>query len=91
MKNAGEIAAGNQDLSGRTEQAASSLRETASAVEQITASVTQSNESAAAKRTNRPVKPPLRPHAAVRSSLRPSAPCNPIEVASAKIGDITSA
>ena len=35
------------DLSGRTEQAASSLRETASAVEQITASVTQSNESAA--------------------------------------------
>ncbi|MGU0057288.1 hypothetical protein ACVXG7_25845 [Enterobacter hormaechei] len=31
----------------RTEQAASSLRETASAVEEITASVTQSNESAA--------------------------------------------
>src|SRR5690606_38640368 len=34
VKNAArEIAAGNQDLSGRTEQAASSLRETASAVE----------------------------------------------------------
>ncbi len=48
VKNAArEIAAGNQDLSGRTEQAASSLRETASAVEEITASVTQSNESAA--------------------------------------------
>jgi methyl-accepting chemotaxis protein len=47
VQQAAQETAGNQDLSGRTEQAASSLRETASAVEQITASVAQSTDSAA--------------------------------------------
>jgi methyl-accepting chemotaxis protein len=42
----GEVAAGNQDLSGRTEAAASSLQETASSVEQLTATVRQSADSA---------------------------------------------
>jgi methyl-accepting chemotaxis protein len=41
-----EIAMGNQDLSGRTEQAAASLEETASAVEELTATVQESAESA---------------------------------------------
>ncbi|HAV1598596.1 TPA: HAMP domain-containing protein [Enterobacter hormaechei subsp. steigerwaltii] len=90
VKNAAhEIAAGNQDLSGRTEQAASSLRETASAVEEITASVTQSNESAAEANEQ-----------ASKASAAASRGCDvvaqaistmqSIELASAKIGDITS-
>ncbi|WP_306715615.1 methyl-accepting chemotaxis protein [Burkholderia dolosa] len=37
-----EIAAGNQDLSGRTEAAAASLEQTAASMEQITSTVTQS-------------------------------------------------
>ena len=90
VKNAAhEIAAGNQDLSGRTEQAASSLRETASAVEEITASVTQSNESAAEANEQ-----------AINDSAAASrggdvvsqaiSTMQSIELASAKIGDITS-
>jgi methyl-accepting chemotaxis protein len=42
----GEIAAGNLDLSGRTEAQASSLEQTASAMEQLTATVKQNSESA---------------------------------------------
>ncbi|MGM9489164.1 methyl-accepting chemotaxis protein [Ideonella sp. YS5] len=41
-----EIAAGNRDLSARTESQASSLEQTASSMEQITATVRQSAESA---------------------------------------------
>lgn len=46
----GEIAAGNQDLSRRTESAAASLEQTAAAIEQITATVAQS--AAAAHQAN---------------------------------------
>jgi methyl-accepting chemotaxis protein-1 (serine sensor receptor) len=42
-----EIAAGNLDLSGRTEQQASSLEETAAAMVQLTSTVKQNNENAA--------------------------------------------
>jgi methyl-accepting chemotaxis protein len=42
----GQIAAGNQDLSSRTEQQASSLQETASSMEQLTSTVRQSADSA---------------------------------------------
>jgi len=42
----GEIASGNQDLSGRTESQASSLQETAASMEQITGTVRQSADSA---------------------------------------------
>ncbi|WP_342325216.1 methyl-accepting chemotaxis protein [Kosakonia sp. BYX6] len=84
-----EIAAGNQDLSGRTEQAASSLRETASAVEQITASVAQSTDAAAQANDQA--------HVASQAASRGGQVVNQaintmqsIEVASAKIGDITS-
>ena len=42
----GEIAAGNLDLSSRTEQQASSLEETASAMEQMTATVKQNADNA---------------------------------------------
>ncbi|KAB7762376.1 methyl-accepting chemotaxis protein [Xanthomonas maliensis] len=41
-----EIAAGNTDLSGRTEQQAASLEETASAMEELTATVRQNADSA---------------------------------------------
>lgn len=84
-----EIATGNQDLSGRTEQAASSLRETASAVEQITASVAQSTDSAAQANEQA--------HSASEAASRGGkvvsqaiSTMQTIEVASAKIGDITS-
>ena len=84
-----EIAAGNQDLSGRTEQAASSLRETASAVEQITASVAQSTDSAAQANSQA--------HTASEAASRGGSVVSQaistmqtIEEASAKIGDITS-
>ena len=90
MKNAAqEIAAGNQDLSGRTEQAASSLRETASAVEQITASVTQSNESAAEAndQASKASAAAARGGEVVSQAI---STMQSIEVASAKIGDITS-
>lgn len=90
VKNAAqEIAAGNQDLSGRTEQAASSLRETASAVEQITASVTQSNESAAEAndQASKASAAASRGGDVVSQAI---STMQSIEVASAKIGDITS-
>jgi methyl-accepting chemotaxis protein len=47
---AGEIAQGNMDLSGRTEQQASALEQTASAMEQLTGTVTQNAEHARAAR-----------------------------------------
>ena len=90
VKNAAqEIAAGNQDLSGRTEQAASSLRETASAVEEITASVTQSNESAAEanEQASKASAAASRGGEVVSQAI---STMQSIEVASAKIGDITS-
>ena len=90
VKNAArEIAAGNQDLSGRTEQAASSLRETASAVEVITASVTQSNESAAEAndQASKASAAAARGGEVVSQAI---STMQSIEVASAKIGDITS-
>lgn len=90
VKNAAhEIAAGNQDLSGRTEQAASSLRETASAVEEITASVTQSNESAAEanEQTSKASAAASRGGDVVAQAI---STMQSIELASAKIGDITS-
>ncbi len=90
VKNAAqEIAAGNQDLSGRTEQAASSLRETASAVEEITASVTQSNESAAEAndQASKASAAASRGGDVVSQAI---STMQSIEVASAKIGDITS-
>jgi methyl-accepting chemotaxis protein len=43
----GEIASGNQDLSVRTEQAASNLQQTASSVEQVSGTVRQSTDAAA--------------------------------------------
>ncbi|MEY8877465.1 MAG: methyl-accepting chemotaxis protein, partial [Leptothrix sp. (in: b-proteobacteria)] len=43
---AGELAAGNTDLSGRTESQASSLEQTAASMEQITGTVRQSADSA---------------------------------------------
>jgi methyl-accepting chemotaxis protein len=42
----GQITAGNQDLSQRTEQQAASLEETASSMEQLTATVTQNADNA---------------------------------------------
>ena len=42
----GEVAAGNNDLSQRTEQTASNLQQTASAIEQLTGTVRQSADSA---------------------------------------------
>ncbi|HEM8721677.1 TPA: HAMP domain-containing protein [Enterobacter hormaechei] len=90
VKNAAhEIAAGNQDLSGRTEQAASSLRETASAVEEITASVTQSNESAAEanEQASKAYAAASRGGDVVAQAI---STMQSIELASAKIGDITS-
>ncbi|QEL49557.1 methyl-accepting chemotaxis protein [Enterobacter sp. LU1] len=90
VKNAAhEIAAGNQDLSGRTEQAASSLRETASAVEEITSSVTQSNESAAEanEQASKASAAASRGGDVVAQAI---STMQSIELASAKIGDITS-
>lgn len=90
VKNAAhEIAAGNQDLSGRTEQAASSLRETTSAVEEITASVTQSNESAAEanEQASKASAAASRGGDVVAQAI---STMQSIELASAKIGDITS-
>jgi len=90
VKNAArEIAAGNQDLSGRTEQAASSLRETASAVEEITASVTQSNESAA-QANDQASKASAAASRGGEVVSQAISTMQSIEVASAKIGDITS-
>ncbi|EQB8780963.1 methyl-accepting chemotaxis protein [Enterobacter hormaechei] len=90
VKNAAhEIAACNQDLSGRTEQAASSLRETASAVEEITASVTQSNESAA-EANEQAIKASAAASRGGDVVAQAISTMQSIELASAKIGDITS-
>ncbi|EOC1314357.1 methyl-accepting chemotaxis protein [Cronobacter turicensis] len=86
---ANEIAAGNQDLSGRTEQAASSLRETASAVEEITASVANSTDAAAQANS----QAQSATDAASRGGevvSKAISTMQMIESASAKIGDITS-
>ncbi|WP_072568669.1 methyl-accepting chemotaxis protein [Enterobacter sp. SA187] len=84
-----EIAAGNQDLSGRTEQAASSLRGTASAIEQITASVGQSTDSAALANTQAQAasEAASRGGDVVKQAITTM---QSIEEASSKIGDITS-
>ena len=47
----GQIAAGNMDLSSRTEQQASSLEETASSMEELTAAVKQNADNALAARS----------------------------------------
>jgi methyl-accepting chemotaxis protein len=84
-----EIAAGNQDLSGRTEQAASSLRGTASAIEQITASVGQSTDSAAQAngQAQAASEAASRGGDVVKQAITTM---QSIEEASSKIGDITS-
>ncbi len=84
-----EIAAGNQDLSGRTEQAASSLRGTASAIEQITASVGQSTDSAAQAngQAQAASEAASRGGEVVKQAITTM---QSIEEASSKIGDITS-
>lgn len=43
---AGEIATGNNDLSGRTEQTAANLQQTAASIEQLTSTVSQSADTA---------------------------------------------
>jgi len=48
---AGEIAAGNQDLSGRSEQQAASLQETAATMEQMTSTVHQNADNASQANT----------------------------------------
>ena len=85
---ANEIAAGNQELSGRTEQAASNLRETASAVEQITASVANSTEAAAQAnlQTDSATEAAERGGKVVSQVI---STMQAIETASGKIGDIT--
>ena len=85
---ANEIAAGNHDLSGRTEQAASSLRETASAVEQITASVAQSTE-AAAQASDQAQSASEVASRGGDVVIRAIDTMQIIETASSKIGDIT--
>jgi len=85
---ADEIAAGNNDLSGRTESAAASLQQTAASLEQITATVSQSASSAKqASGTARSAS-----EAATRGDevvTRVITTMESIETASSKIGDIT--
>ena len=84
-----EIAAGNNDLSGRTEQAATSLRETACALEQIIGSVKQSADSAAEANQQALHATQAATHGGDVVSHAIST-MQTIESASAKIGDITS-
>src|SRR5476651_1229688 len=85
---ADEIAAGNHDLSGRTEAAAASLQQTAASLEQITATVLQSASSA--KQASETAK-----SASAAASRGNDVVTNvittmeSIESASSKIGDIT--
>ncbi|ABS48512.1 MULTISPECIES: methyl-accepting chemotaxis protein [Yersinia pseudotuberculosis complex] len=86
---ANEIAAGNQDLSGRTESAAASLQQTSAALEQISATVAQS--ASAARQANNAV------FSASEDASRGGdvitkviTTMESIEKASGKIGDITS-
>ncbi|MDR5017684.1 methyl-accepting chemotaxis protein [Yersinia rochesterensis] len=86
---ANEIAAGNQDLSGRTESTAASLQQTSAALEQISATVAQS--ASAARQANTAVL------SAANDASRGGeviakviTTMESIEAASGKIGDITS-
>ncbi|MGY0162307.1 methyl-accepting chemotaxis protein [Edwardsiella tarda] len=83
-----EIAAGNEDLSSRTESAAASLQQTSAALEQISATVAQS--AASAQQANEAVGSAAQ--VAERGGAMISqviSTMSSIEVASAKIGDIT--
>ncbi|MFD3246224.1 methyl-accepting chemotaxis protein [Rahnella aquatilis] len=85
---ADEIAAGNNDLSGRTESAAASLQQTAASLEQITATVSQSASSA--KQASETAKSAS--EAAIRGDevvTKVITTMESIESASSKIGDIT--
>ncbi|ACR69147.1 methyl-accepting chemotaxis protein [Edwardsiella ictaluri] len=83
-----EIAAGNEDLSSRTESAAASLQQTSAALEQISATVAQSATSA--QQANESVSSAVQ--VAQRGGKMISQvieTMSSIEVASGKIGDIT--
>ncbi|WP_421670952.1 methyl-accepting chemotaxis protein [Rahnella sp. EDr1-12] len=85
---ADEIAAGNNDLSGRTESAAASLQQTAASLEQITATVSQSASSA--RQASETAKSAS--EAASRGDIvvnKVMTTMESIESASSKIGDIT--
>ena len=85
---ADEIAAGNNDLSGRTDSAAASLQQTAASLEQITATVSQSASSA--KQASETAKSASA--AAIRGDevvTKVITTMESIESASSKIGDIT--
>ncbi|MFS7247667.1 methyl-accepting chemotaxis protein [Rahnella inusitata] len=85
---ADEIAAGNNDLSGRTESAAASLQQTAASLEQITATVSQSASSA--RQASETAKSAS--EAASRGDVvvnKVMTTMESIESASSKIGDIT--
>ncbi|MGD8162932.1 methyl-accepting chemotaxis protein [Pantoea sp. FN0307] len=86
---ANEIASGNADLSGRTEQAANNLRETVSAMDAISQSVTESTQSAMqANQQAASASEAARRGGEVVSSV--IATMETIEQASGKIGDIIS-
>ena len=86
---ANEIASGNADLSGRTEQAANNLRETVSAMDAISHSVTDSTQSAMqANQQAASASDAARRGGDVVSSV--IATMETIEQASGKIGDIIS-
>ncbi len=86
---ANEIATGNKDLSGRTEQAAANLRETVSSIDAITASVGHSTQSAIeANQQAAAASEAAQRGGSVVSNVIST--MNDIEKASAKIGDIIS-
>ncbi|MFS2223782.1 methyl-accepting chemotaxis protein [Pantoea sp. B65] len=86
---ANEIATGNKDLSGRTEQAAANLRETVSSIDAIAASVAHSTQSAAdANQQVAAASETAQRGGKVVSSVIST--MHDIENASAKIGDIIS-
>ena len=68
-----QIAAGNMDLSSRTEQQASSLEETAASMEELTSTVKQT-PTTPARRTSWPCRPPAWRSRAAASSHKSSAP-----------------
>lgn len=86
---ADEIAAGNNDLSGRTDSAAASLQQTAASLEQITATVSQSASSAkqASETAKSASAAAIRGDEVVTKVIKTM---ESIETASSKIGDITS-
>ncbi|WP_241763964.1 methyl-accepting chemotaxis protein, partial [Winslowiella toletana] len=86
---ANEIASGNKDLSARTEQAASNLRETVSSIDAISASVTHSTASATeANQQAATASETAQRGGKVVSNVIST--MHDIEHASAKIGDIIS-